>query len=65
MPHETDDASRLWDMLEAARKIRQFVAHEYGEIIQEKLWRVATVHVTELIALLEPLIPPLPPAVGE
>ncbi|MEI7836114.1 MAG: HepT-like ribonuclease domain-containing protein [Planctomycetota bacterium] len=120
MPHEADDASRLWDMLEAARKIQQFVAgktleayscddmlqaaverkleiigeaarnvspefqrghpeipwrgmisqrhfvaHEYGEIVQEKLWRVATVHVIELVTLLEPLIPPLPPAISE
>ncbi len=115
MPHEREDASLLWDMLEAARKVRQFVAgrtfhdysrdevlqaaverkleiigeaargiseqlqqehsevpwrgiiaqrhflaHEYGEVRQEKLWRVATVRVPELIQQLEKLIPPLP-----
>jgi len=115
MPHEREDASLLWDMLEAARKIRQFVAgktfhdysrdevlqaaverklevigeaargvseqfqqehpevpwrgivaqrhflaHEYGEVRQEKLWRVATVRIPELIEALEKLIPPLP-----
>ena len=115
MPHERDDASLLWDMLDAARKVRQFVAgktfhdysrdevlqaaverkleiigeaarsvsqpfqqehpevpwrgiisqrhflaHEYGEVRQEKLWRVAMVRIPELIEQLEKLIPPLP-----
>jgi uncharacterized protein with HEPN domain len=39
---------------------RHVLAHEYGEIRQEKLWHVATVRVPELIALLEPLVPPPP-----
>jgi uncharacterized protein with HEPN domain len=115
MPHEREDASSLWDMLEAARKIRQFVAsktfrdysqdemlqaaverkleiigeaargitdefqqkhpevpwrgiisqrhflaHEYGEVRPEKLWRVATVRIPELIEQLEKLVPPAP-----
>ena len=115
MPRKREDASLLWDMLDAARKIRQFVAgktfhdysqdevlqsaverkleiigeaargisqqfqqehpevpwrgiisqrhflaHEYGEVRQEKLWRVATVRIGELIEQLEKLIPPLP-----
>jgi uncharacterized protein with HEPN domain len=115
MPREREDASLLWDMLEAARKIRQFIAgktfhdysrdevlqaaverkieiigeaargisqqlqqehpevpwrgiisqrhflaHEYGEVRQEKLWRVATLRVPELIEQLEKLVPPLP-----
>ncbi|MBN2132118.1 MAG: DUF86 domain-containing protein [Sedimentisphaerales bacterium] len=114
MPRERDDASLLWDMLDAAGKVRQFVAgktfhdysrdevlqaaverkveiigeaaravsdgfqkdhpeipwraiiaqrhflaHEYGEVRQEKLWRVATARIPELIDLLEKLIPPL------
>lgn len=115
MPHELEDASYLWDMLEAARSVvdmvagmtfvqyqqdrktrravereveiigeaarkvstlfqqlhpeipwrkiiaqRHKLAHEYGEIQEEILWRVATVHVPELIGLLTPLasIPP-------
>jgi uncharacterized protein with HEPN domain len=37
---------------------RHRLAHEYGEIEDEILWRVATMHVPELIAMLEPLIPP-------
>jgi uncharacterized protein with HEPN domain len=40
---------------------RHKLAHEYGEIEDAVLWRVATFHVPELIAQLEPLVPPLPP----
>jgi len=47
-----------WQNIIAQRNV---LAHEYGEIDQERIWIVATVHVTELIANLEPLIPPLPP----
>jgi len=36
------------------------LAHEYGDIEHRLLWRVATVHIRELIRLLEPLIPPPP-----
>jgi uncharacterized protein with HEPN domain len=112
MRREQDDLPLLWDMLEAARKIQQFIvgknfpsyshdevlqaaverkieiigeaartiseafrqqhpeipwrgiiaqrhflAHEYGEVLQEKLRTVATVRIPELIALLEPLLP--------
>jgi uncharacterized protein with HEPN domain len=112
MPHNQDDASLLWDMLDAAKRIQQFVsgktiqdyardeilqaaverkleiigeaarrvsgsfqeahaeipwrgvisqrhflAHEYGEILCEKLWRVATIRIPELIVALTPLIP--------
>ncbi len=116
MPREREDASLLWDMLDGAHKIRQFVAgktfhdysqdellqaaverkleiigeaargisqqfqrqhpavpwrgiisqrhflaHEYGEVRQEKLWRVATARIPELIEQLERLVPPPPP----
>ncbi len=37
---------------------RHFLAHEYGEVRQEKLWRVATVRIPELITMLTPLLPP-------
>jgi len=37
---------------------RHVLAHEYGEIKQERIWNVATERVSELIALLEPLVPP-------
>ena len=116
---EDDDASFLWDMLDAARAVRDFVSgrsyddyqgdrmlraaverhvqvigeaamkvsrafreahaevpwqgiiaqrhvlvHEYGEIEDPLIWKVATVTIGELIALLEPLLPPLPPEVS-
>lgn len=45
---------------------RHVLAHDYAEIKQDRLWRVATVLVPELIRLLEPLVPPAPrePAPG-
>lgn len=36
---------------------RHVIAHEYGEIKHELIWKVATRHVSELIKYLEPLIP--------
>ncbi len=36
---------------------RHVLAHDYGEIKHELIWRVATEHVLELIADLEPLVP--------
>jgi uncharacterized protein with HEPN domain len=46
-----------WDKIRAQRHV---LAHEYGEIQHERIWRVVTVHLPELIKHLEPLIPPLP-----
>ncbi len=40
---------------------RHVLAHEYGEIDDELIWSVATTHISQLIAVLEELIPP-PPA---
>jgi uncharacterized protein with HEPN domain len=45
----------------AIKAQRHRLAHEYGEIDNALIWRVATVHVPELIAQITPLIPP-PPA---
>ena len=116
MPPDTDDASYLWDMLDAARAASEFttgrcledyrrdrmlraaverhieiigeaagkvskafreahaeipwrkiiaqrhvLAHQYGEVEDDLIWKVATEHIPALIAALEPLIPP-PPA---
>ncbi len=36
---------------------RHVLAHEYGEIEDDIIWRVVTLHVPELISLLEPLVP--------
>jgi len=40
---------------------RHVLAHEYGEIKHELLWRVVTIHIPDLVKKLEALIPPLPP----
>lgn len=40
---------------------RHRLAHEYATIINARIWQVATVHVPELIGLLEPLLPTRPP----
>lgn len=115
MPYKKADAALLWDMLDAAKAIQDFVtgkifhhyltermlrgaverhleiigeaakgvskpfqkahpeipwhriiaqrhvlAHEYGEIKLELIWRVATLRIPELIEILEPLVPPPP-----
>ncbi len=115
MPPEEGDAAHLWDMLEAARTVRELVrgftaesyfsdrrtqlaveraveivgeaarrisdafkqghreipwsgiiaqrnvlAHEYGEILQDRIWLLATERIPELIRLIEPLVPPTP-----
>ena len=39
---------------------RNILAHEYGEVLVERIWRVSTVFVPELIELLTPLIPKPP-----
>ena len=43
---------------------RHVLAHEYGEIEHELIWKVATVHIPELIDALDGLVPP-PLAEGE
>lgn len=40
---------------------RHVLAHDYAEIKHERLWRVATVSIPDLIARLEPLSPTPPP----
>jgi len=39
---------------------RNILAHEYGEVLIERIWRVSTVFVPELIKLLTPFIPKPP-----
>jgi uncharacterized protein with HEPN domain len=39
---------------------RHLIAHHYGAIQHDRLWRVVTEHIPELIAQLSPLIPPEP-----
>jgi len=46
-----------WRKIVAQRNV---LAHEYGEIQDDILWRVATVSVPNLVTALEPLVPPPP-----
>jgi uncharacterized protein with HEPN domain len=39
---------------------RHRLVHEYGEIDNALMWRVATHHVPQLIQQIEPLVPPPP-----
>lgn len=43
-----------WRPIQAQRHV---LAHDYGEIKHDRIWRVAETHVPELIVLLEPLVP--------
>ena len=46
-----------WRPIQAQRHV---LAHEYGEIKHDRIWRVADVHIPELILLLAPLVPEPP-----
>lgn len=46
-----------WDKVIRQRHV---LAHHYGEIDHERIWRVATIHNPVLIAQLVPLVPPDP-----
>lgn len=39
---------------------RNVLAHEYGEIVAERIWQTAKERIPELIRSLDPLIPPPP-----
>jgi uncharacterized protein with HEPN domain len=56
MPPEEKNAALLWDMTSIIGQ-RNILAHEYGEVLMERIWLDATVFVPELIELLAPLIP--------
>lgn len=46
-----------WQQITSQRHV---LAHEYGELEDELLWKVATIRVPELIAILEKIIPSRP-----
>jgi uncharacterized protein with HEPN domain len=46
-----------WKSIMAQRHV---LAHDYGEIRNDLVYRVATLHIGELIALLEPYVPAVP-----
>jgi len=41
---------------------RHILAHEYGEVDQDILWRIATGHIPEVLVQLRKLVPPPPEA---
>jgi uncharacterized protein with HEPN domain len=47
-----------WSAIIATRHI---IAHEYGDIQHDKMWRIATEHVPRLVAALTPFIEANPP----
>jgi uncharacterized protein with HEPN domain len=47
-----------WRRIVAQRNV---LAHEYGEVQDDILWEVARTSLPELVALLQPLVPPVPP----
>jgi len=51
-----------WRLMIAQRNV---IAHEYGEIKQERMWALVETRVSELIELIKPLLPPLPPEMKE
>jgi uncharacterized protein with HEPN domain len=40
---------------------RHILAHDYDDVDEEIVWRIATIHVPELLRSVTPLIPPPPP----
>ena len=67
---EERDAAYLWDMVEAAKEVRDMMfdvsmseflenVHEYGQIDYEMLYQTAMNDIPELISAIEPLLPPL------
>ena len=44
-----------WRLIIAQRHV---IAHDYGEILNERIWRVATGHVPALLGQIEALLPP-------
>ena len=46
-----------WRPIQAQRHV---LAHDYGEIKHDRIWRVAEIHIPELIVLLKPLVPKSP-----
>ncbi|MBN8599004.1 MAG: DUF86 domain-containing protein [Planctomycetes bacterium] len=47
--------------LSAIIATRHIIAHEYGDIQHDKIWRIATVHVPRLVVQLTPIIEANPP----
>ncbi len=53
---QEDNPDIPWRMMVAQRNV---LAHEYGEIKQDRIWRVATDQIPDLIGKISKLIPPI------
>lgn len=51
-----------WRLIIAQRNV---LAHEYGEVKQDRMWSLAQNHIPILVAQLEPLLPSPPPQTEE
>ena len=40
---------------------RNILAHEYGEVLDDRVWATVAKDLPKLVAMLGPLIPPVPP----
>jgi len=60
MRPEDRDAAYIWDILEAAREVREFVAGMRFHDYQQDRMAQAAERIPELVRQLEPLLPPLP-----
>lgn len=49
-----------WHLIIAQRNV---IIHEYGEIKQDRIWTLAEKRIPELIELIKPLLPSLPPEI--
>lgn len=47
-----------WNAIIATRNI---IAHEYGEVQNDKVWRIVTIHLPALIDALRPIVDSHPP----
>jgi len=52
---KTDHPEITWSKMQG---MRNSLIHEYDEVVMEIVWEVVTVDLAELIAQLEPLVPP-------
>jgi uncharacterized protein with HEPN domain len=39
--------------------LRNIIAHQYDEVQQENIWKIVQTPLSDLLALLEPLLPPI------
>ena len=47
-----------WKKITATRHI---LAHEYYDVDRDILWRIATIHIPEMVGQISPSLPPIPP----